>query len=67
MYILMAWLCIATNTTCPYYESPNHLIWTQKLDSKAECEAVFRDMDAATPDPLGFKSNHTCTPVSEGI
>lgn len=64
---LLAWLCLATAAPCPFYDAPNHKLFVMKEPDRATCEAAFKEMDSQSPDPDGYKSNHSCTPISEDM
>lgn len=61
MYKFILWMCISTHS-CPMWESKGNIVYMDKAKDKQECEQMWID-SLQKPDPEGYKSYHTCTPI----
>jgi hypothetical protein len=68
MYEIIFWMCLASNPQCDQYHSLAHVYHTiYGQHSRAECEDNWKQMDVATPDPPGTKSNFICHAIEEPL
>lgn len=68
MYELIFWACLATAPDCGQYQALAHRyhVFTS-LETREDCELMWKQLDAADPDPPGIKSKHICHALEQPL